>query len=98
MKIPERIYIAENIRTGEKLEGTANELCKMIGCVAGTIRKYGSIPEDYQKTWRIEKRDKDKVDDNRNSLTEEDCEKWDKFIASIHKKPKSKFRKPQEII
>lgn len=99
MKKQERIYIAENIRTGEKLEGSANELCKIIGCVAGTIRKYGSISDLYQKTWKIEKRDKDEVVDNCNSLTEEDLQMWDDFIKTIKKKPskKGRFRKPQSI-
>lgn len=94
------VYIAENIRTGKIIEGAATDLAEVIGCSSCTIRKYGLNPGVFQKTWDIKKSDKCKRNNARddcNSLTEEDLQKWDNFIASIHNKPKSKFRKPQEF-
>ena len=98
-----KIYSAENIITGEMFRGNAFELADIIGCVPGTVRRYGLLPNPYQKTWEIKIIDRSKYNrmaDDCNSLTEEDLKMWDDFIASCRtkKKPKGRFRKPQEII
>lgn len=101
---PCKIYIAKNIKTGEKFKGNAFKLAEIIGCVPGTVRKYGAISDVYRGIWDVKILDQSKcnrMSDDCNSLTEEDLQKWDDFIKSIHrakKNSKGRFRKPQEII
>ena len=94
-----RIYIAENVRTKEKIEGTSIEVAEKIGCSTKTVRVYGN-KESIYNGYRIMFLELE-TPGQYNSLTEEDLDKWDNFIKTIHrakKKQKGRFRKPQEII
>lgn len=94
-------YAALHVRTGESTEGTAKEVAKVVGCTPATIRNYGLMKEKlYQKTWKIEMLSTSQSNnDDCNSLTEADLQKWDVFIKSLQKKKRKKgrFRKPQEV-
>lgn len=95
-------FLAENINTGEVIQGNVKEVAACVGCAGQTIRYYGRMQGKlYRGTWKIELLpDKINVTDEYNSLTEEDLQKWDDFIESIHKKKpnkKGRFRKPQEV-
>lgn len=96
-------FLAKNINTGKAIKGNVEEIAEAVGCAAQTIRLYGRMEGKlFRGTWDIEiLPDKDAPEEeDYNSLTDSDLQKWDDFIKSIHKKKiikKGRFRKPQEV-
>lgn len=93
-----RYYKVENINTGEVFSGNIKVIKNNTGIKTRDLYIAAYRGSVIGETWKVEFSDELDYVENCNGLTKEVCEEWDKFITSIHKKPKSKFRKPQEII
>jgi hypothetical protein len=90
-------YIAENIETGEIIEGCAKELAKKIGVAAGSIQNAASTKNKVRRTWLISK--DGTVSKTLYSIPIGTQEKWDRetapykeLIANKHKNKPAKIR------
>lgn len=92
-KYVKRMYMAENIETGEILEGDSKFFKEKLGINTNRIYTYAERKGIFNQKWKITHH----PDSEDDYPTESQCEQWDKFRKSFLKKPKSGFRKPQEV-
>lgn len=92
-KYVKRKYMAENIETGEILEGGSKFFKEKLGIDSNHIYTCAERESIYNQKWKITYH----PDSEDDFPTESQCERWDKMRKSFLNKPKSGFRKPQEI-
>ena len=77
------IYLAENLITGERIEGCSKELMKVIGCKHYDPYNYARTNSVYKKLWKITSVNKTLKRVENNDQLEELYQEWDDFIKSL---------------
>ena len=97
-----KIYLAENLKTGEIVKGNSKIFKEKLGIDSNRIYTYAERNGIYKGEWRISFLDDPYSIEGYNSLTQEDLQKWEngrkEFLQRIRKsKGKGQFRKPQAV-